>query len=124
MLGEVRNRLAHDVRIVEAYSFEDHIGFLDANQIKNWRRDMSCFLLDKPSRHSPDAALTDPRKAITGALLDKICTIEGSRVLVVLSEEGDAIAREDTSQLIEFLIENSGATVETQMHSIDLFGDS
>jgi len=124
MLGEVRNRLAHDVRMVEAFSFEDYIGTLDANQKKNWRRDLSYFLLEDPSRHSPDVALSDPREAITGALLDIICAIEGSRVLVALSKEGDAVAREDTKQLIESFIKTSGATVETQTHSIDLRGDS
>jgi len=124
MLGEVRNRLAHDVRMVDAFSFEDHIAALDANQKKNWRRDLSYFLLEDPSRHSPDVALTDPRESITGALLDIICKIEGSRVLIALSKEGDAVAKEDTKQLIESLIETSGATVETRTHSIDLCGDS
>lgn len=124
MLGEVRNRLAHDVRMVDAFSFEDHIAALDANQKKNWRRDLSHFLLGDPSRHSPDVALIDPREAITGALPDIICKIEGSRVLVSLSKEGDVVAKKDTKQLIESLIETSGATVETRTHSIDLCGDS
>jgi hypothetical protein len=120
MLGEVRNRLAHDVSMVDAFSFEEHIGTLDANQKKNWRRDMSYAFLEDPSQHSPDVSLNDPRKSITCALLDIICTIEGSRTLAVLSKDSDAIAREDTKQLIESLIKTSGATVETGTHSINL----
>jgi hypothetical protein len=112
------------VCMVDAFSLFDHIGALDANQKKNWRRDLSYFLLEDPSRHSPDVAFTDPREAITSALLEIICTIEGSRVLIALSTEIDAVVREDTKQLIESLTETSGATVETRTHSIDLCGDN
>jgi hypothetical protein len=124
MLGEVRNPLAHDVSMVEAFSFDDYISNLDANQKKNWRRDLTYYTLGDPKRHHPEVALTEPRETIAGALLDLIGTIEGLRVLASMNKEGDDVAKEDTKQMIDYLIETTGAEVETRTHSIDLGGDS
>jgi hypothetical protein len=123
-LGEVRNQLAHDVCMVEAFSFDEYIGRLDSNQKKNWKRDLTYYAVEDPSRHFPEAAITEPRVTIAEALLDLICTIEGSIVLVAMIKEGDDIAKEDTKQLIDSFIATTGAEVETSTNSDDLCSDS
>jgi hypothetical protein len=120
MLGKIRNQLAHDVCMVEAFSFDNYICNLDANQAKNWRRDLTYFTLEDTRRDLPEDALSEPREAITGALLDLICTIERSKVLVAIEKEIDDVARDDTKQLIDSVIATTGAEVETRTHSIDL----
>jgi hypothetical protein len=110
--------------MVEAFSFDEYIGRLDSNQKKNWKRDLTYYAVEDPSRHFPEAAITEPRVTIAEALLDLICTIEGSIVLVAMIKEGDDIAKEDTKQLIDSFIATTGAEVETSTNSDDLCSDS
>ena len=120
MLGKIRNQLAHDVCMVEAFSFDNYICNLDANQKKNWRRDLTYSALEDTRCDLPDDALSEPREAITGSLLDLICTIERAKVLVAIEKEIDDVARDDTKQLIDSVITTTGTEVETRTHSIDL----
>jgi hypothetical protein len=104
-IGEIRNRLAHEVGMVDAFSLVDYVSEFDGNQIKNWRRDMTYFLLEDENRFSSDMAVNDPRSAIIEALLDLICQIEGSRVLVDINSDMQDVAKEDTMQLLDSLVE-------------------
>jgi hypothetical protein len=72
--------------MVEAFSFDNYICNLDANQKKNWRRDLTYFALEDTRCDLPDDALSEPREAITGSLLDLICTIERAKVLVAIKK--------------------------------------
>lgn len=123
-IGEIRNRLAHEVGMVDSFSFLDYISGFDGNQIKNWRRDMTYYLPEDENRFSSELAVNDPRSAITEALLDLICQIEGSRVLVEVNSDMQDVARDDTKQLLDSLVEQQVITVEGSTHTFELGGHS
>jgi hypothetical protein len=85
---------------------------------------MTYFLLEDEDRHLSDMAVTEPRSAIAEALLDLICQIEGSRVLVDINSESEDVAREDTKQLVDSLVEKLGIEVKATTHSFELGGHS
>lgn len=119
-LGEIRNLLAHEVGLVDTFAFRVYVSRLDGNQMKNWRRDMTYFMLEDPTRYPSDVSVSDPRLAITEALLDLIRQIEGSRVQVDMKSEIQEVVEEDTMQLIDSLVEKQGNEVETRTHFIKL----
>lgn len=123
-IGEIRNRLAHEVGMVDAFSIVDYVSDFDGNQIKNWRRDMTYFLLEDENRFSSDIAVNDPKSAITEALLDIICQIEGSRVLVDINSDMQDVAKEDTQQLLDSLVEQQVIKVVESAHTFELGGHS
>ena len=123
-IGEIRNRLAHEAEMVNAFSLVDYVSEFDGNQIKNWRRDMTYFLLDYENGFSSDIAVNDPRYAITEALLDLICQIEGSRVQVDINSDIQAVAKADTNQLLDSLVEQQVIQVVESSHTFELGGDS
>jgi hypothetical protein len=110
--------------MVDAFSLVDYVSEFDGNQIKNWRRDMTYFLLEDENRFSSDMAVNDPRSAITEALLDLICQIEGSRVLVDINSDMQDVAKEDTKQLLDSLVEQQVIKVVESAHTIELGGHS
>ncbi len=122
--GEIRNLLAHEVSLVDSFSFVEHVSKLDGNQLKNWKRDMTYFLIEDEDNHLSDMAVTEPRSAIAEALLDLICQIEGSRVLVDINSKSEDVAREDTQQLVDSLVEKLGIEVKTTTHSFEVGGHS
>ena len=123
-IGEIRNRLAHEVGMVDAFSIVDYVSEFDGNQIKNWRRDMTYFLLEDENRFSSDIAVNDPKSAITEALLDIISQIEGSRVLVDINSDMQDVAKEDTKQLLDSLVEQQVIKVVESAHTFELGGYS
>lgn len=123
-IGEIRNRLAHEVGMVDAFSIVDYVSEFDGNQIKNWRRDMTYFLLEDENRFSSDIAVNDPKSAITEALLDIICQIEGSRVLVDINSDMQDVAKEDTKQLLDSLVEQQVIKMVENAHTFELGGHS
>lgn len=123
-IGEIRNRLAHEVGMVDAFSIVDYVSEFDGNQIKNWRRDMTYFLLEDENRFSSDIAVNDPKSAITEALLDIICQIEGSRVLVDINSDMQDVAKEDTKQLLDSLVEQQVIKMVESAHTFELGGHS
>jgi hypothetical protein len=123
-IGEVRNLLAHEVGMVDSFLFSDYISKFDGNQLKNWRRDMTYFLAEDKINHLSDVAVAEPRSLITEALLDLICQIEGSMVLVDITSESHDVGLEDTKQLVDSLVEKLGIEVETRTHSVELDGHS
>jgi hypothetical protein len=123
-IGEIRNRLAHEVGMVDAFSLVDYVSEFDGNQIKNWRRDITYFLLEDENRFSYDMAVNDPKSAITEALLDLICQIEGSRVLADINSDMQDVEKEDAKQLLDSLVEQQVIKVVASEHTVELGGHS
>jgi hypothetical protein len=123
-LGEVRNQLAHEVAQVDSFSFADYIANLDGNQLKNWRRDLTFFLIEDDGRNHSNLAVTDPRLAITEALFDLICHIETAKVVNDIDSKSQNIMREDTKELVDSLAEKLGVEVASSAHSFELGGQS
>jgi len=123
-IGEIRNRLAHEVGMVDAFSLVDYVSEFDGNQIKNWRRDITYFLLEDENRFSYDMAVNDLKSAITEALLDLICQIEGSRVLADINSDMQDVEKEDAKQLLDSLVEQQVIKVVASEHTVELGGHS
>jgi hypothetical protein len=123
-LGEVRNQLAHEVSLVDSFSFAEYISILDSNQLKNWQRDLTFFLIEDDGRNHSSLAVSDPRLAITEALLDLICHIETSKVVRDIDSESQNVMRLDTKELVDSMAEKLGVEVASSTHSFELGGQS
>jgi len=122
--GEVRNQLAHEVSLVDSFSFVEYISKLDGNQLKNWRRDLTFFLIEDDGRNHSDLAVADPRLAITEALLDLVCHIETSKVVNDIDSESQKVMKVDTKELVDSLAEKLGVEVASSTHSFEVGGQS
>jgi hypothetical protein len=123
-LGEVRNQLAHEVSLVDSFSFAEYISILDGNQLKNWQRDLTFFLIEDDGKNHLNLAVSDPRLAITEALLDLICHIETSKVFRDIDSESQNVMRADTKELVDSMAEKLGVEVASSSHSFELGGQS
>lgn len=85
---------------------------------------MTYFLLEDENRFSSDIAVNHPKSAITEALLDIICQIEGSRVLVDINSDMQDVAKEDTKKLLDSLVEQQVIKVVESSHTFELGGHS
>jgi hypothetical protein len=122
-IGEIRNRLAHDVDMIEGFKFQDHIASLDKNQLGQWKLCLSRSLSTRDEGDAEDyfnLAESEPRYIISAGLLDVLCLIEGSKAEFLAHSKAEEVAKVDTLEILESYQAKSGLKSEEYSYTFSI----
>jgi hypothetical protein len=122
-IGEIRNKLAHDIKMIEGFKFPDYIKSLDNNQLGQWKRCLSCSLSMSEHEDAEDyfnLAETNPRDVIYLGLVDVVCTIEGDKVTFNAHSMCEDNARVDTMAALESYQSELGNECQERSHTFSI----